>query len=181
LSAGHTVDMTVDAQDVFHPIWLDNRTGVMQVWTAPVTVAGRARAPDTSQLAGLISVRAAVRLETREMSYDPATQIAVLRSRVINTSTTPVPLPVTLHVTELASDLGTVRILNADNGAPGVGAIWTFAGAQAGDRELAPGAASASREVRVRVALTDPSTGPLEPQWRLFRYEAQLLAPPIIH
>jgi hypothetical protein len=181
LSAGHTVDMTVDAQDVFHPIWLDNRTGVMQVWTAPVTVAGRARAPDTSQLAGLISVRAAVRLETREMSYDPATQIAVLRSQVINTSTTPVPLPVTLHVTELASDLGTVRILNADNGAPGVGAIWTFAGAQAGDRELAPGAASASREVRVRVALTDPSTGPLEPQWRLFRYEAQLLAPPIIH
>jgi hypothetical protein len=181
LSGGHTVDMIVDAQDVFHPIWLDNRTGVMQVWTAPVTVAGRASGPDTTQLAGLISVRSALSLESREMSYDPAAQMAVLSTRVVNTSNAPVPLPVTLHVTDLASDLGSVRIVNADNGAEGVGAIWTFAGAQSGDRELAPGAASASRELRVRVTLTDPSTGPFDPQWRLFRYEAQLLAPRSVH
>ncbi|HJZ81658.1 MAG TPA: hypothetical protein VKD91_14980, partial [Pyrinomonadaceae bacterium] len=177
LSAGHTVDMVVDTQDVFHPIWLDNRTGVMQVWTAPVTVTGRASRPDITSLKGFVSVGSALRLESRDVSYDPSTRIAVLTTRVVNTSNAPVALPVKLHLTDLSSDVGSVLILNADNGAPGIDAIWAFKGAQAADRELRPNSGTASRELRFQVTLNDPLTDLLDPRWRLFRYEVELLAP----
>ena len=177
LSGGHTVDMFVDAQDVFHPFWLDNRTGVMQVWTAPVTVSGRASRPDISQLKGFASAGSALRLDSREVSYDPSTQIAVFNTRIVNTSSAAIRLPVKMHITDLSSDLGSVRILNAENGATGIDAVWTFIGAQASDSELAPKAATASRELRVRVTLSDPSLGPIDSRLRLFRYEAELLAP----
>ena len=177
LSAGHTVDMVVDNQGVFHPIWLDNRTGVMQVWTAPVTVTGRASRPDVTSLKGFQSVGVALRLASQDVSYDPSTQIAVFNTRVVNTSNAPVLLPVKLHITDLFSDVGSVRILNSDNGAPGVDAIWTFTGAQASAKELAPNSSTASRELRFRVTLNDPLTDLLDPRWRLFRYEADLLTP----
>ncbi|HLK56334.1 MAG TPA: sialidase family protein [Chthonomonadaceae bacterium] len=35
---GHTSGLAADAEGVFHPLWIDNRTGVLQVWTAAVTV-----------------------------------------------------------------------------------------------------------------------------------------------
>jgi hypothetical protein len=39
---GHTVGMTAAADGKFFPFWVDNRTGVGQIWAAPVSVAGRA-------------------------------------------------------------------------------------------------------------------------------------------
>src|SRR5205807_1808861 len=41
-NGGDTAGLTADADGVFHPVWVDNRTGVPQLWTAPVTVAGAA-------------------------------------------------------------------------------------------------------------------------------------------
>jgi hypothetical protein len=35
---GDTAGLTADASGVFHPVWVDNHTGVPQVWTARVTV-----------------------------------------------------------------------------------------------------------------------------------------------
>lgn len=43
LNGGDTVGLTADAQGVFHPLWIDNRTGVHQMWTSTVTVKHRAR------------------------------------------------------------------------------------------------------------------------------------------
>ena len=39
---GHTVDMLVDSQGVFYPVWVDNRTGTPQVWITAVSVRGSA-------------------------------------------------------------------------------------------------------------------------------------------
>ncbi len=36
--AGDTAGMTADANGVFHPLWVDNRGGIPQAWTARVTV-----------------------------------------------------------------------------------------------------------------------------------------------
>jgi hypothetical protein len=36
---GHTAGMAADASGTFHPTWIDQRTGTLQVWTASVTVA----------------------------------------------------------------------------------------------------------------------------------------------
>jgi hypothetical protein len=35
---GDTTGMSAGADGVFHPLWIDNRTGIRQVWTAAVTV-----------------------------------------------------------------------------------------------------------------------------------------------
>src|SRR5262249_2643549 len=42
LNGGDTSGLAADASGVFHPVWVDNRTGVPQVWTAPVAVRGAA-------------------------------------------------------------------------------------------------------------------------------------------
>lgn len=39
LTGGHTAGLAADAHGVFHALWIDNRTGLEQVWTAPITVA----------------------------------------------------------------------------------------------------------------------------------------------
>jgi hypothetical protein len=43
LNSGDTAGLAADAAGVFHPVWIDNRTGVHQVWTAPVSVRGTVR------------------------------------------------------------------------------------------------------------------------------------------
>jgi hypothetical protein len=40
-SLGHTLGLTADANGAFHPLWIDNRTGIRQVWTATVTVQAK--------------------------------------------------------------------------------------------------------------------------------------------
>jgi hypothetical protein len=42
-NGGDTAGLTADADGGFHPLWIDNRTGVHQMWTATVTVHGAVR------------------------------------------------------------------------------------------------------------------------------------------
>jgi BNR/Asp-box repeat len=47
-NGGDTAGLTADADGVFHPLWIDNRTGIHQMWTATVVVLGervRTRTP----------------------------------------------------------------------------------------------------------------------------------------
>jgi hypothetical protein len=37
-NSGDTAGLAADAGGVFHPVWIDNRTGVPQMWTATVKV-----------------------------------------------------------------------------------------------------------------------------------------------
>ena len=48
-SGGHTTGLVAGADGVFHPVWVDNRTGVAQMWTAPVTIEGEG---DRERLSG---------------------------------------------------------------------------------------------------------------------------------
>jgi hypothetical protein len=42
-NGGDTVGLAADRDGIFHPVWIDNRTGIPQMWTATVKVRGRAR------------------------------------------------------------------------------------------------------------------------------------------
>jgi hypothetical protein len=42
LNGGDTAGLAADAAGVFHPVWIDNRTGTHQMWTTSVSVQGRA-------------------------------------------------------------------------------------------------------------------------------------------
>jgi len=39
-NSGDTTGLTADASGIFHPLWIDNRSGVHQMWTTTVTVPG---------------------------------------------------------------------------------------------------------------------------------------------
>jgi hypothetical protein len=39
-NSGDTAGLAADADGVFHPVWIDNRTGIPQMWTATVKVRG---------------------------------------------------------------------------------------------------------------------------------------------
>lgn len=43
VNSGDTAGLVSDASGVFHPVWIDNRTGTHQVWTASVSVRGKVR------------------------------------------------------------------------------------------------------------------------------------------
>ncbi len=42
-NSGDTAGLVADAGGAFHPVWIDNRTGIHQMWTAQVLVRGRPR------------------------------------------------------------------------------------------------------------------------------------------
>src|ERR1051325_1170341 len=39
VTGGHTAGLAADANGAFHGLWVDNRSGIAQVWTAPARVA----------------------------------------------------------------------------------------------------------------------------------------------
>src|SRR5262249_1602602 len=70
LASGDTADLTADANGDFHPVWIDNRTGIRQVWTAKVTVQGEASLYGDVSLAGLDDVSQNVRCVMVDSSFD---------------------------------------------------------------------------------------------------------------
>ena len=128
LSGGHTSGLAVGADGVFHPVWIDNRTGVPQMWTAPVTVRGSVEKRGSSQLAGLDDVTDKMTFVVESNRYDRATNTLTLTARLTNTSRDTVRGPLYMRLVTLRSQLGVPSVVAADNGAAGVGAVWDFSG-----------------------------------------------------
>ena len=49
-NSGDTAGLTADAAGAFHPVWIDNRTGTPQMWTATVAVSGKIHSPKAGRL-----------------------------------------------------------------------------------------------------------------------------------
>src|ERR1051325_6258221 len=71
-SAGHTNGLAADADGSFHPTWIDNHTGVPQLWTARVTVNGAVSKNGAADVANLDDISKSVILETSNVKYDRA-------------------------------------------------------------------------------------------------------------
>jgi hypothetical protein len=159
MGMGHTGGLTADARGVFHTIWVDNRTGIPQIWTAPVTVAGTAHKNGAAELDSLVDVTDQLMLTFISNSYDPKTHQVTVDATLRNTSKASVRGPVALRVTRLGSAFGAPSVTNATNRERGPGAIWSFDQALSPDG-LAPGATS--KPVRLVFGLSGfklPETG----------------------
>ena len=126
LSSGHTSGLAVGADGVFHPVWVDNRTGVPQLWTAPVTVRGAVEQHGASTLATLDDITENLTLFVESNRYDRSMNRLTLAARLKNTSKDAVRAPVHARLIGLTSQLGVPTVVGADNGLSGVGAIWEF-------------------------------------------------------
>jgi hypothetical protein len=96
--------LTFGADGVFHTFWNDYRTGAPELWSAGVTVEGRALLHGDAALADYIDVtgRTKINYELGASTVDGAWRTITFDARIRNVSKTPVRGPIKLRVTSLA-------------------------------------------------------------------------------
>ena len=152
LAGGHTAGMAADASGRFHPFWIDNRTGVSQIWTAAVTVNGKAVPNGSADLSALQDLSGDILLQLRNPRFEIASGKLVVDATIQNVSTMTIKAPLKLRVVVLeATSGGTAKIMNADNAVSGIGAIWDFTGF-VGDNQLAPNETSREKPLEIHVS-----------------------------
>jgi hypothetical protein len=167
-TGGDATGLDVDAPGAFHPVWVDARTGVRQIWTAHVAVDGQV-VPDRNRYAGraltAITKDVGFELDQSSYSYDEATNTLSVSAKLINRSAMAIRSPVIVRVTQLSirspQELNVderVNVANSDNGQSTIGATWDFS-SLIGD-SLAPGARSSAKTLQFKL------TGVSAPEWR---------------
>jgi hypothetical protein len=120
---GHTVGMTASGDGKFFPFWIDNRTGINQIWTAPVTVRGRAYRNGSAELNGWGDATPKLSLQFANRNYDPKTKTVTLDAYLLNTSNDTLRGPIRLRFVSLRSRAGAVTVSSGKNSAEGNGAV----------------------------------------------------------
>jgi len=149
---GDYASLTADSAGRFWPLWIDNHTGVRQLWTAPIVVEGRA-----AQSAELLSddVTAELRLDYKSGTYQEKTRSFEEEFEATNIGDRPLRLPLRVKVLELTSEYGTAAIVGSDNGLQSTGAIVTL-GSATGKALLRPGETTEQRLLSVYLANRPP-------------------------
>ena len=159
IAGGHTAGLDADANGVFHPFWIDNRTGVAQVWTAPVTVNGKAARNGDPELSTLEDVSEKIFLTFTNPFYDAKSGRVSVDVQLENTSEDTIILPVKLRVTALTSGSGGVlTVSGADNGVAGPGAVWDLEKVLV-EQKLKPNQKSKLRRLQFHIADIPPFNG----------------------
>jgi len=166
-SAGDTAGLRADANGVFHALWIDNRTGTGQLYTAPVRVSGTV-ARQGGLGAGLADISEAVAVDLTDVAIDPKTQVATLELRLRNKAKQPVKGRLLARILSSQSEVGTAEILNADNGESGSGAVFDFTPLLAGD-ELKPDASTPPKTVKLRIRDPRPPRVDQKEPWKALR------------
>ncbi len=148
---GDTNGMRVDASGVFHPAWIDNRTGVAQIWTARIAVEGAAVLHGAHALAALDDVTGKVSLVVTRVEYDSQARRVSADVALRNESDSVLRAPLMVRVMSIVpAMIGTPSVVGADNGETGVAAIWDFSGTAAG--ALAPSSTSRPRRITLHLS-----------------------------
>jgi len=149
-NGGDYMGFTADVQGIFHPFWIDSRSGTAQVWTTGIQVVKRDGKSASIPSAPLVTVKASVNdkitLVTDPPSYDAARQEAIIPIRLKNISAETIYGPLTVEVKKLAEWM----ILNAGNGKEGVGAVFDYSSALGDWQALRPGAFTEAVEWRFK-------------------------------
>jgi hypothetical protein len=152
---GDTAGMEADAAGNFHPLWVDNRTGTLQLWTASISVPGRAMKNGDATLAGLTDITRDVTLRFTNTRYDPAAGTIAFDAALLNTSATDLRAPLVVRVLGLRAGTGAATIAASDNKETGTGSTWDFSSLVSGG-VLKPGQRTTTRRLTFKLADFDP-------------------------
>jgi hypothetical protein len=122
--AGDYSGLDADAAGIFHSFWIDDRTGIPQIWTAPITVVGKVVRNGDPALADLKDVSADVELKIVSTDYDRATNTVTIEAQLNNTSDKTIKGPIKLRLVHISSGTGTALAANSDNHLSEAGALW---------------------------------------------------------
>jgi hypothetical protein len=125
-TGGDTSGLAASPDGVFHPLWVDNRTGVSQVWTAAVKVAPLAAQNLPRELQSLSNVTDRVKVFLGPAVYNRAKHMVTVEASLENTSKEQLRGIVRVQLLSLSSPLGKALVVNADNNLDQAGAIWDF-------------------------------------------------------
>ena len=164
VTGGHTAGMAADSNGVFHPFWVDNRTGVSQIWTAPVAVKAPVNRNGSADLAQLEDISTSVSVELTNCAYESSSKTVSCNARLKNIANHTLHGPFKLRLIGLRSELGQPSVVNADNGESGAGGVWDFS-QKVNGRSLEPNQVSDIKQLRFRIANPRPFR-----QGDLFRY-----------
>jgi len=149
-NGGDTAGLTCDLDGVFHPLWIDRRSGLQQMWTTRVTVNEVAKPNGGGGLESLRDLSSKTEIRYTLAHVDLANNEIGVGAAILNTSKDPIPGALTLRLLALSSSSGLIEVQNADNGLPAGGAIWKFHTASGGPLE--PGDLSVPRQLRFKFA-----------------------------
>jgi len=149
-SGGDFSNMTTNAANDFYPVWIDNRTGVSQAWTAPIHVTGEVTHYGDRAWSDLTDVTRGLTVELTEHSFDLKDGVLVVKARLRNESGSSICKPIVLRAVTLQSWTGRPGAVNSDNGVAGPGAAWNFDDALVKPC-LGNGESSGTRELRFRL------------------------------
>jgi hypothetical protein len=155
-----TQGLCADAAGAFHPVWVDNRTGVAQLWTSSVSVARTAMRRGDASLSHATEVTNDFVLVTDRSNYDARTQSVTADVALMNASRRSIPGPIQLRITRMTSAVGTPSIVQPPGDESGAGALLTFTPARG--RDVLPHSETAARRLVFRVSRShalSPSDG----------------------
>lgn len=176
-NGGHTGGMAVTADGRFHPLWVDNRTGISQVWTAPVTVSGAAVRNGSAELAALEDVTDKIDLDVLSTDYERKSNRLTVRVKLKNTSDQAVEGPLKLRLIDLDSELGRAQAADSENGISGPGAVWSL-DAVVPSGALKPGEESGPRDLTFRLSELRPFRDGKTIRYGLVSLQARVLGKP---
>jgi hypothetical protein len=155
LTGADTAGMSADAGGAFHPLWIDNRDGVPQVYTAAVRVEGRGQINGSPELAALADVTQSVAVDFANTAWDAKTKTVSLDVTLVNTSERTLLAPLKVRIIGMSSSVAVARALDTENGVTEAGGVWDFSRDLPGGR-LGPGQATKPRRLRFRVDALGP-------------------------
>jgi hypothetical protein len=153
ITGGETSGLASDALGVFHPLWIDDRSGIRQVWTTRVTVHAEAVATNGLGDEGhssLADVSENVALLFSDVRLDKKRGEVSATAYLQNTSHSALRAPLVLRIVQLGSRLGRPEIVNADNHRRQSGATFDFTAVIEG-AVLQPGQRSGGKRILVHL------------------------------
>lgn len=152
-NGGDYAGMAADAGGDFHPFWVDNRTGIPQVWTADIAVKGKV-SPNGSVQTDLADVTDKVTFNLTNISYDRGTETLSVDLQLKNTSNQTLRSPFQVRVIKLSSGVGGQVELDGGSG-HAEGTVWDFSD-QVLNGTLRPGDLSARKRFTVHLSSLRP-------------------------
>ncbi len=149
-TGGDMTAIDVDAAGGFHPVWVDARTGVRQIWTTTIHVSGPVIAQKQITKEPVSPVTRVLALEYLPDSYawDASSGSISVDARLRNTGKETLTGPLIARVTTLATRVADdVSVSNSDNGQTSRGAEWDFTTLMPGGK-LEPGQATGVKTLR---------------------------------
>jgi hypothetical protein len=108
-ASGHTVGLAASSDGVFHAVWVDNRSGISQLWTAPITVTGSAIRNGSPELSALQDVSSKTQVGFANASFQWSSGELSFDMYVKNTSKKALRGPLKLRLTRVSSLIGEVK------------------------------------------------------------------------